>query len=169
MALAYRFIIKRERTVREVRSRLARSDCPPDEIDAAVSELLELGYLDDARYASLFIADKRALESWGTARIVNGLRERGVAEELIERALAESSSAPADAANVAGAVGSAVAGASSDESEHDRALTILDRRFPDGIDGDRDYRRAFAMLARKGYSSEVASDAIRAHRRRESV
>ncbi len=60
-----------------------------DEIDAAIAELLEFGYLDDARYARVFTQDKRTLEAWGNERIARGLRERGVERELIEAALAE--------------------------------------------------------------------------------
>ena len=53
----------------------------------AIAELLEFGYLDDARYARVFTQDKRTLESWGNERIARTLRERGVDRDLIEAAL----------------------------------------------------------------------------------
>ena len=34
-----------------------------------IAELLEFGYLDDARYARVFTQDKRTLEAWGNERI----------------------------------------------------------------------------------------------------
>ncbi len=87
LGLAYLFLNKRERTVAEVRSRLERAGIPAEEIDEVITELLEFGYLDDARYARVFTQDKRTLEAWGSERIARALQERGVERELIEAAL----------------------------------------------------------------------------------
>ncbi len=136
LALAYRYINSRERTVAEVRGRLERADLPEDQIAAAIEELVEFGYLDDVRYARVFTQDKRTLESWGNERITRGLRQRGVDPAAIQAALAE-------------------------DGELERALTLLDRRFPSGPADVRDRERAFGVLARKGYDSELAGDAVR--------
>jgi regulatory protein len=140
LELAYRYLGHRERTVAEVRARLERAQLPGDEIDAAVDELIALGYLDDARYAHVFTEDKRNLEDWGTERIERVLRERGV-----ERAL----------------IGAALAGI-SDEGEEQRALTLLQRRFPQPSADPRERDRALGVLIRKGYESEVAYEVVRA-------
>ena len=71
----------------EVRARLERAEVRAEEIDEVIAELLEFGYLDDARYARVFTQDKRALEAWGNERIARSLRERGIERELIEAAL----------------------------------------------------------------------------------
>jgi len=153
--VAYAYLNRRERTVVEVRSRLEKAEIAPDEIEVVLAELLEFGYLDDARYAQMFTQDKRALEAWGNDRIARALRERGVDPELVEAALAE----PDRAASVD-------AGAGRDwddvaDSELARAVALLVRRFPAGPAEGRDRERAFGVLARKGYESETAADAVR--------
>jgi regulatory protein len=147
ITVAYVYLNKRERTVGEVRSRLEKvvekEDCTQKEADAAVEELLELGYLDDARYARLFVEDKRNLESWGTERIQRALAERGVERDVISAALS-------------------AAATGADESELDRAVELLRRRFPEpAVEDARGRERAFGMLVRKGYDSELAGDAVR--------
>jgi regulatory protein len=161
--VAYAYLNRRERTVAEVRSRLEKVEIASDEIEVVLAELLELGYLDDARYARVFTQDKRALEAWGNERIARVLGERGVDRELAEAALSEpNGSASADA------VGEAderdwVAAA---DGEFGRALALLARRFPAGPAERRDRERAFGVLARKGYESETAADAVREWARR---
>jgi regulatory protein len=149
LAIAYAYLNRRERTVAEVRARLEKAECPPEEAEAAIIELLEYRMLDDARYARVFIEDKRNLESWGTDRIQRGLSERGIERDVIAAALAETQ---------------------GDEgpSEVERARELLARKFPQPSEDPRDRDRAFGMLVRKGYDTEVAGDAVRAWIRRES-
>ncbi len=142
IAIAYAYLNRRERTVAEVRARLEKAECPVEEIDAAIAELLEFGNLDDARYARVFIEDKRNLESWGTERIQRGLLERGVERDVVAAELA-------------------LAG-EEQGSDLDRALELVSRRFPGPSEDPRLRERAFGMLVRKGYDSEVAGDAVRA-------
>ncbi len=140
-AIAYAFINRRERTVSEVRERLARAELPDAEVESVMAELISLGYLDDARYARLFAQDRRALDSWGRERIARTLRERGVERELIDAALLSSNAAGGD--------------------ELERAAGLLEDRFPKGPREPRDRERAFGVLLRKGYGSETAADAVR--------
>ena len=139
LELAYAYLNKRDRTEAEVRAYLARRELPDAEAEAAVSELVELGYVDDARYARLFAEDKRALEQWGSERIRRSLAERGIDRELIEAALAE---------------------ADPDADELGRALVLLRQRFPQPPVDRRDRDRAIGVLVRKGFETEVALDAL---------
>lgn len=139
--VAYAYLNKRERTEAEVRARLQRAEVHSEEIEVVITELLQFGYLDDARYARVFTQDKRALEAWGNERIARKLRERGVERDLIDAALAE-------------------------DGELERALELLSRRFPAGPAQPRDRERAFGVLARRGYESETAADAVREWARR---
>ncbi len=166
--IAYAYLNRRERTEAEVRARLERGGVHGEEIELVVAELLEFGYLDDARYARVFTEDKRSLEAWGNERVARALRERGVARELIETALAENGGGAAfgaDDGNVAVGAGDGTGVG----SELDRAVALLGRRFPAGPAERRDRERAFGVLARKGYESETASDAVREWARRASV
>jgi regulatory protein len=58
-----------------------------------------------------------------------------------------------------------VGGAGGPQSELDRALGLLRRRFPDPPQDRRDRNRALGMLLRKGYESELALDALAAYAR----
>lgn len=139
---AYRFIAKRDRTVAEVRGCLERSEFEGETIEAALSELSELGYLDDERFARRFAEDRRNLDSWGDARIARRLRELGVAGDLVAAALADRGDAP---------------------GELESAIALLTRRFAQPAETARDRNRALGVLMRKGYSADLALDAIRAH------
>lgn len=110
-------------------------------IDRAIETLCEQGYLDDARFACVFAEDKRELEQWGSERIRKQLTARGVERELIDEALSR------DARG----------------DELNRALAVLRRRFPSASGARGERERAFAVLLRKGYDSELALDALRVH------
>ena len=136
--LAYKYLGRRDRTVAEVRSHLQAKDCGEAAIDAAVAELAETGYLDDARYAGRFAEDRRTLDGWGAERIAQKLAAAGVSRDAIDAALADR-----DHADELGA-----------------AVALVRRRYP-ALETDRDRDRALGFLVRKGYDLELAYDAIR--------
>jgi regulatory protein len=142
--LAYKAAARRERTVAELRTCLERKRVGPHAIDDAVAELTRSGFLDDARYARQFAEDKRQLEQWGSDRIARDLRRRGIGPELVDAALCDS----------------------SHETELDTALMVLQRRFPVAPAGDRERDRAWRLLVRRGFTPEVAYEAVRALERR---
>jgi regulatory protein len=141
--LAYRYLARRDRTVVEVRAQLEHKRVEPATIDATVAELIELGYLDDARYAQRFAEDRRTLDSWGPDRIERRLQALGLEPDLIAGALAAR-----DAAD-----------------ELEAAVAVLRRRFVAPADDPRGRERALGMLVRKGYDLELAYDAVRAFER----
>ncbi|MET0602473.1 MAG: RecX family transcriptional regulator [Baekduia sp.] len=142
--LSYRYLGFRDRTVLEVRRHLEAKRVEPDTIEQAVAELVELGYLDDARFAQRFVEDRRTLDHWGNERIERKLVASGIEAELIAAALA---------------------GGDNTESQFDAALAILSRRFRTPPETERDRDRALGFLVRKGYELETAYDAIRAYGR----
>jgi regulatory protein len=141
--LSYRYLGYRDRTVVEVRRHLEVKRVEPDTIDAAVAELAEQGYLDDARFAQRYVEDRRALDDWGAERIERKLLAAGVSGDLVAAALAQR----------------------DDGGELSAALAVLQRRFRVPPETDRDRERALGFLARKGYELEIAYDAIRAYGR----
>jgi regulatory protein len=148
LELAYAYINRRDRTVSEVRTQLQRKGISSELIEAAIQTLSDQGYLNDARFAELFVSDKRELEQWGSERIRRGLSARGIERELVEQALADD-----------GGDGR------PELSELDRALKLLRRRFPVPPTGRRERDRALGVLLRKGYESELAVDALCAYAR----
>lgn len=142
--IAYAYLNRRERTVAEMRARLAKAELPHEECQEVIDELLSFGYLDDARYARLFTEDKRNLEGWGSSRIVCALHERGIDHDVVEAAIAHDG----DRDGVS--------------RELQRAVDLLIRRFPAPPTDRRERERAYAMLMRKGYDGGLAADALRA-------
>jgi regulatory protein len=116
---------------------LRERSIPGDLVDDVVSDLIEVGELDDDRFAQAFAADKRELSGWGSARIEAALLERG-----LERSLAEAASRE------------------EREEELERATALVRARH--GVPGDEGERaRALSYLTRRGYDYELAYDAIR--------
>lgn len=159
--LGYAYLNPRDRTIEEVRARLRHRGVSDDLAETAIRTLAEQGFLDDARFARLFVADKRRLEQWGSERIRRGLLTRGIGRELVEEALAEE--APAEDP-LSGAGGFATQD-EEPETELERALAVLRRRFPDPPQDRRERNRALGLLLRKGYESELALDALSAYAR----
>jgi regulatory protein len=149
LGLAHRYLNARERTASEVRGHLDSKGIEPAVIDCVLALLTADRYVDDARFARLFVQDKRALDQWGAERIIRGLRTRGIDAEVIEAALAED-----DMSDVPGSNG---------EPELERALAILVRRFPVPPRQRRERDRALGVLIRKGYDPELALDALAAY------
>ena len=147
IAAAYRYLNRRERTQAEVRAHLERAGVDAHDTERAIAALLEDGQLDDARFARLFVQDKRELDGWGSDRIRQALLTRGVDREVIAEALTEQESG----------------------EEMERARELLRRRFPGGEWDRRERDRALGVLVRKGYDVELALDAIAAHARAESL
>jgi regulatory protein len=140
-ALAWRSLNKRDRTVDEVGGMLLGKRVEPAVADQVVTELIELGYLDDARYAARFAEDRRRLDGWGSDRIAGRLRELGVDQEAIEAAVA----------------------AQDPEAELDAALELLRRRCPTPPTTRAERDRSLGILIRRGYTPELALDALRRH------
>jgi regulatory protein len=141
--LAYRAVASRDRTVAELRTCLERKRVEPAAIEAAVAELVEAGFLDDARYARRFAEDKRTLERWGSERIARDLRRRGVAPDLFEVAVATRSR----------------------DDDLATAMLLLETRFPTPPADDRDRDRAWSLLVGRGYEPELAYEAVRMYGR----
>jgi regulatory protein len=142
--LSYRYLGFRDRTVLEVRRHLEAKRVEPDTIEQSVAELLELGYLDDARFAQRFVEDRRTLDHWGNERIERKLLASGVDADLVTAALAAGDAA---------------------ESQFSAALATLSRRFRTPPETEKDRDRALGFLVRKGYEMDTAYDAIRAYGR----
>lgn len=84
---ALRILTRRDYSQAELRQRLLDKGFDPAAIDAALQRCLELGYLDDARYA---LNRATSLMNQGRAvgkRILLDLRQHGVNEEIATRAL----------------------------------------------------------------------------------
>jgi regulatory protein len=141
LARCYAHLARREHSIAELRERLERVGFEAEVVDEALATVVEQGYLDDERYARLLAQDRRELDGWGVERIRARMRRAGIDRSLIEIVLA-----PFD-----------------EPSERAAAVALLRRRLPTPPTDARERQRAFALLVRQGFESDVAYDAVREH------
>jgi regulatory protein len=142
LELARRALGRKERSTAELMLWLTGRGVSDEDVAATVDRLVEIGELDDARFARRYAEDKRELAGWGAERIRESLIARGVEPEHIEAAMA----------------------ADEEPDQVVRAAALLARRAS-LVDSDRGRARALGYLTRKGYTYEVAHEAIRAYER----
>ena len=134
-------ISRKERTAAEVSDWLAGKGAGPEEVERIVERLTVLELLDDEKFARLYAEDKRNLAGWGNERIERTLIDRGipsgVAREVVSAGIGD---------------------------EVERAISVLIDRGGD-LEDERERQRALGLLARRGFSSEDAYEAIRRLRR----
>lgn len=140
---AVRLLAYRDRSAKEVEARLRSADFDPGLVAPVTSWLRDLGYLDDRRFASRYVAEK-AKAGWGSQRIRAELGRKGVERTVIDEALAEQQGREAVTAG-AGAVG------------EEAALALARRRFAAQFitDPHGAGRRLTGFLARRGYDWET--------------
>jgi regulatory protein len=132
----------RERTSAELCVWLRERGFERTEVEAVLERLIEAGAIDDERFAARFAEDKRELRGWGPERIRAALAGRGLEPATIDAALA----------------------GDGHLSQLERALELLERRSEVPVD-EPSRARALAFLARRGYDSELAYQAVREHER----
>jgi regulatory protein len=137
LAKALGALRRRERTASELHGWLRERGCDEELTEDVIAELVELGELDDERFAYAYAADKRELSGWGAHRIATALTERGIGSGLAERAAAEPR-----------------------EQELERAVQLVVAKGEDLAD-ERGRARALSHLTRRGYEYELAYDAVR--------
>lgn len=84
---AVRYIAIRPRSAQEVRRYLAEKDTPPDVIDAALERITELGYLDDAAFAQLWVTDRQTFKPRSPSALRRELQQKGVPSDVIKDVL----------------------------------------------------------------------------------
>jgi regulatory protein len=152
MEAALAALSRRSRFTAEMRRHLGTRGYPPEEIEATLARLLELGYLDDARHAAAVATRVAAERGWGPRRVRQELARRGVSGEIIDRVLAGAEAEGSDPSrNLERVLAKLLRsrGRPSDRRERDRLRAALMRRgfSPDEIG------RALAAL-----DAEAAND-----------
>jgi regulatory protein len=130
----------RARSRRELESRLLRAGFDQEEVAETMQGLSRAGLVDDAAFAREFATHAFGSRRSGERLVRQGLRAKGVAEDVIETAIAETS----------GASGHRLTDLAQDRA---RRLGNLDPAVA--------YRRLTDYLVRRGYGFSEASDAAR--------
>ncbi len=139
--IALRQLTARARSRAELESALRKRRVPDDVATQVLDRLGEVGLIDDAEFARLWVeGQQRRLRS--TSALRRELREKGVDDEVIAEAVAD---AP-------------------DDADAEVALELARRKLRAGRNLDREVarRRALGALARRGFSSGASFRAVEA-------
>ena len=84
-----RYCAYQERCHQEVQTKLRKLGAFRDDTDAVISHLIQNDYLNETRFAMLYVRSKFSIKKWGKKRIVNELKQRKITSYNIDKALAQ--------------------------------------------------------------------------------
>jgi len=142
---AYRLLNYRPRSEKELAGRLKRKKFEPEIIVPVVTFLRKVNYLNDLEFARFWVNSRISGKPMGLARIRYELRNKGVADDIIDAALNSLNE-------------------KYDEREAARNLAInrvrvLKRSI--GADKKRIRQRLYGYLNRRGFSFDVILEAVK--------
>lgn len=135
------YLAARARSKREIEQKLLQVGYRPCTVEMVIYKLERENLLDDADFARQWV-ESRSTHKLGRSRIAQELRRKGISQEEAEEAL----SAIEDEDQLTGAVALAEKAAA---------------RTKPGEDMRKAANRIAGMLARRGYSWDIAKEAIR--------
>lgn len=86
---AYCLLALRPHSVDELEKKLQKRNFPADVIKEALEKLRDLQYLNDASFAPQWTRNLAAYRLWGNRKIIESLKGKGIAANLIDEALRE--------------------------------------------------------------------------------
>jgi regulatory protein len=139
---ALRLLQRRLRSRAELRAALKRRGLALPEITAVLSDLELAGWIDDRRFARLWVRDRMTLRPRGARALQAELRARGVSAEIINETLAA---------------------LISPETEEDAALDVTRRKVERlrRLPPDVARRRLAGWLRRRGFGAGAIARALR--------
>lgn len=135
---ALNYISYQMRTESEVRRKLKTLEYEEDVIERVIDFLLKYKYVDDFKFATAFIRQRKKSNPKGQYALWYELKQKGVAEDVIEKALDEE---PLD--------------------ELDDAIRLLQKKVRNlDIIDEKATKRLGAFLQRRGYSYAIIKEAM---------
>jgi regulatory protein len=141
---ALRFLESRQRSTVEVRTRLNRAGYRPDLVEGAIDRLTDLGMLDDAQFARLWVESRDRARPRGRRALGAELSRLGVDRETASAVLDERADAATDR------------GGDADEAAAELLVARHARDLQRVADPRLRRQRAYALLARNGFDPETA-------------
>ena len=137
---ALALVSKRSYSVKSLSDKLLLKGYKPDNIKSAVSRLVELGYVNDEKYALIY-AKYLSERGKGTCAIKQALEEKGVSKDLTDKALDS---------------------LKAESEPYEQIIETIKRKFKNFDTKDKnEVRRIAALFLRRGFTSEDISKALR--------
>ncbi|MFJ8045397.1 regulatory protein RecX [Kitasatospora sp. NPDC096147] len=147
-AICLRLLTGAAKTRKQLAEALAKREIPAEVAEQVLDRLEEVGLIDDGAFAEAWVESRHHARGLGRRVLAQELRQRGVAPELAERALAQV----------------------DEDDEQAAAREFVERRLRTmrGLDDQAKLRRLVGALARRGYPEGLAfrivKDALEAER-----
>jgi regulatory protein len=157
------FLAVRPRSVDETRRRLRHLGYPAAPIEIVIDRLLAFGYLDDASFARAWVESRDRARPRGEAALRRELILKGIDREVIAAVLAERGDEVAPPARTGSEGGGQMPVLTGDEprsADEVAARRLIARRssaLAREFDPRRRRQRAYALLARNGFSPDVCA------------
>ena len=128
------------RTKKEMKDKLTEKKIDEDAIDKAIEKLESYGYIDDIKYASLFVESAVSEANYGKKVVEYKLKQRGISDEISARAMQ----------------------IYTDEAEIEIAQRHYEALYAKYIKEEKNKRRTkiYSNLLRRGFSYDVISSVI---------
>lgn len=139
--IALRQLTMAPRSRKQLEDKLRQKGCADEVSREVLDRLEEVGLIDDAAYARMLVHARQEAKGLAPRALTQELRRKGVADELIEDALADV----------------------DPEDDEERARQLVDKKLRTmrGLDRQVQTRRLAGLLGRKGYDSSTAFRIIR--------
>jgi regulatory protein len=79
----------KEVCILEAKTKMRKWNVPEADSDKIISSLIESGYINEERYARAFANDKLIIDKWGPQKVRQALRQKGIKETLISKAISD--------------------------------------------------------------------------------
>ena len=131
----------RDHSEREIRQKLMRT-YDEQSVDSAVEKLIDLGLVNDRRYAELLTRELFERKKYGKTRVRSELYRKGIASDIVNEVLDEY----------------------ENENEPDNVQTIVDiirKKYYNKLVDEKSRQKVVAALVRLGYSFSDIRQAMR--------
>jgi regulatory protein len=78
---------KREKCSSDMRLKLIQWGITRPDAEIIINKLVKEGFINDNRYAAIFVREKIHFNKWGTIKIAQALRIKGITDKIINDAL----------------------------------------------------------------------------------
>lgn len=129
---AMKWLERREYFTEELRTRLLTAGWPESEVNEALAVLRDKRLLSDSRALEATLTSRSGKRVIGRARLSSELEKKGADADAISLVLPD------------------------DEEERARALELLSKKYPDGVD----LPRAARFLASRGFEEEIIGSVL---------
>ena len=140
-AIVLRQLSMAPRSRAQLERKLSQRGCDPEVAARVLDRMTEVGLVDDEAYAEMLVRSKQEMKGLARKALAHELRKQGIDPTTAEEALGHVDP--------------------SDERARAEQLVVKKLRAMTGLTPEVQARRLAGMLARKGYSGEVAWPVIR--------